>query len=63
MPNATEPVYKHIKVHQLAPTFGAEASGVDFSRPVPDEVFGEILSAITKVSLGRGGNVNQDVIL
>ena len=51
MPHATEPEYKHIKVTQLAPTFGAEVSGVDFSKPVPPDVFKEILSAIAKVSL------------
>ena len=49
MPHATEPDYKHIKVTPLAETFAAEVSGVDFSKPVPNQVFQEILSAITKV--------------
>ncbi|ETN42537.1 uncharacterized protein HMPREF1541_01694 [Cyphellophora europaea CBS 101466] len=48
MPHATEPTYKHISVTPIGPTIGAEVSGVDFSKPVPDEVFREILSAITK---------------
>ena len=51
MPHATEPDYKHISVTQLAPTFAAEVSGVDFSKPVEDDVFQEILAAITQVSL------------
>ena len=51
MPHATEPVYRHIQVTPLAPTFGAEVSGVDFSEPVPDDIFQEVLDAITKVGL------------
>lgn len=50
MPHATGHNYKHIKVTPLAPTFAAEVSGIDFSQPVPDEVFQEILDAITTVS-------------
>lgn len=49
MPHATEPSYKHINVTPLAATFAAEVSGVDFSKPVPDKIFQEILRAITKV--------------
>jgi hypothetical protein len=49
MPHATEPTYKHITVTPLAPTFAAKVSGVDFSKPVPDEVFQEILAVITIV--------------
>jgi hypothetical protein len=47
MPHAEE--FKHIQVQELHPTFGAEIKGVDFSKPVSDEVFAEILAAITKV--------------
>lgn len=47
MPHA-EP-YKHIQVKELHPTFGAEVSGIDFSQPVPDDVFADVLAAITKV--------------
>lgn len=47
MPHA-EP-YKHIQVKELHPTFGAEVFGVDFSQPVPDDVFADILAAIAKV--------------
>lgn len=46
---STSPVYNHITIKKLHPTFGAEISGVDFSRPVEKEVFDEILTAITKV--------------
>ena len=44
------PDFKHIAVKELHPTFGAEVSGVDFSKEVTGEVFREILAAITKVS-------------
>jgi alpha-ketoglutarate-dependent 2,4-dichlorophenoxyacetate dioxygenase len=47
----TEPVFQLINVKELHPTFGAEISGVDFSKPVEDDVFQEILAAITKVTL------------
>lgn len=47
MPHANP--YKHIQIKELHPTFGAEVIGVDFSKEVPDEVFGDILAAITKV--------------
>lgn len=50
MPHATESEFDHIQVKQLAPTFGAEVTGIDFSKPVPPEVFAEIHRAITKVS-------------
>jgi len=49
MPHAEE--YKHVQIKELHPTFGAEVFGVDFSQPVSDEVFADILAAITKVSL------------
>lgn len=50
MPHATDSEYKYIQVQQLAPTFAAEVTGVDFSKPVDREVFAEILRAITDVS-------------
>jgi len=37
--------HKHIKVIPLAPTFTAEIQNVDFSKPISDEVFQEILAA------------------
>lgn len=49
MPHATDPDYKHIQLKQLAPTFAAEVTGVDFSRPVDKEVFEEIRRAIVDV--------------
>lgn len=49
MPHATDTEYKLIQVTQLGPTFAAEVSGVDFSKPVPEDVFAEIYRAITKV--------------
>ena len=42
--------YKHIQIKELHPTFGAEVFGVDFSKEVPDEVFGDVLVAIAKVT-------------
>jgi alpha-ketoglutarate-dependent 2,4-dichlorophenoxyacetate dioxygenase len=44
-----EPEFKHIKITKLHPTFGAEVSGVDFSRPLSDEVFQETQGAMAKV--------------
>ena len=43
--------FKHIQVKGLHPTFGAEVHGVDFSKPVPEDVFSEIYKTITKVSI------------
>ncbi|KAL2401752.1 hypothetical protein ABEF93_008206 [Exophiala dermatitidis] len=54
MPHATESesepssTYKNIQIKKLAPTFGAEVTGVDFSKPVEPEVFKEIHDAITE---------------
>lgn len=56
MPHAVENEYKFIKAKPLHPTFVAEVSNVDFSQPVSEDVFAEILSAITKVS-GKASQV------
>ena len=44
-----EPHFEQIKIKKLAPTFAAEVEGVDFSQPLSDDVFDDILKAITKV--------------
>jgi len=44
-----QPEFTLIKVNPLHPTFGAEVTGIDFSKPVSDDVFREVLAAITKV--------------
>lgn len=49
MPHAVP--YKHITIKELHPTFGAEVSGVDFSEPVPLDVFEEIRDAAAQVSM------------
>ena len=49
MPHATVPEYQHIQVTELGPTFGAEVSGIDFSKPVEPAVFKEVLDATVKV--------------
>jgi hypothetical protein len=41
--------FEHITISELHPTFGAEISGVDFSHPVEEKVFQEILTAMSKV--------------
>lgn len=46
-----EPTYSHLIATKLHPTFGAEISGVDFTTPLADETFAEILAAINKVRL------------
>ncbi len=43
--------FKIVKIEKLHETFGAQISGVDFSSPISDEVFHEILAAITKVNV------------
>ena len=50
MPRATDTEYKYIELKKLAPTFGAEVTGVDFAEPVQKEVFDEIRRAIDDVS-------------
>lgn len=42
--------FKIIKIEKLHETFGAQISGVDFSNPISDEIFYEILAAINKVT-------------
>jgi alpha-ketoglutarate-dependent 2,4-dichlorophenoxyacetate dioxygenase len=41
--------FKTIKIKKLNPTFAAEISGVDLTKPIPDDVFQEILAASAKV--------------
>jgi hypothetical protein len=50
MPHATNTEYRNIQVEKLAPTFAAEVTGVDFSKPVEKEVFDEIHRAIVDAS-------------
>ena len=42
--------FKTLKFKKLHPTFAAEVGGVDFSAPIPDDVFQEILAASAKVA-------------
>jgi alpha-ketoglutarate-dependent 2,4-dichlorophenoxyacetate dioxygenase len=42
--------FEHITIKEIGPTFAAEVEGVDFSKEIPQEVFDEIVKAITKVS-------------
>lgn len=44
-----DPEFKTLQIKKLHPTFGAEVSGVDFTKPIPDDVFQEILAAMAKV--------------
>lgn len=50
---AINEVFKHITVKEIHPTFAAEVGGIDFSSPIADDVFAEILAAMTKVRLFR----------
>ena len=45
--------FKHIIIKEIHPTFVAEVRGIDFSSPITDDVFAEILAAITKVRVFR----------
>lgn len=49
MPSAAEQEYQNIHIHKLHPTFGAEISGIDYSKPIPDDVFQVIRNASAKV--------------
>jgi hypothetical protein len=48
MPGIVVSPFSKLEVTELHPTFGAEIEGVDFSQPIPDEVFKEILAASAK---------------
>ncbi|OCT44184.1 Alpha-ketoglutarate-dependent 2,4-dichlorophenoxyacetate dioxygenase [Cladophialophora carrionii] len=43
-----ETEFKTLKIKKLHPTFAAEIEGVDFSKPLEDDVFREILAASAK---------------
>lgn len=45
-----ETEFKTLQIKKLHPTFAAEIEGVDFSKPISDDVFREILAASAKVS-------------
>lgn len=45
------PHKEHLELIELHPTFGAEVRGIDFSQPIPEDIFSEIQAAITKVIL------------
>ena len=42
--------FRHIRIKELHPTFGAEIEGVDLAQDIPDDFFTEILAASAKVS-------------
>ncbi|TLD18230.1 alpha-ketoglutarate-dependent 2-4-dichlorophenoxyacetate dioxygenase [Venturia nashicola] len=52
--------FRHIQITQLHPTFGAEISGIDFSKPVAAGVFSEVLAAITKYGVLVFRNAHLD---
>ncbi|KAJ5989601.1 alpha-ketoglutarate-dependent 2-4-dichlorophenoxyacetate dioxygenase [Penicillium waksmanii] len=52
--------FHYIAIKELHPTFGAEISGVDFSKPVTKEVFAEILAAINKYGVCVFRNTGLD---
>lgn len=45
------PHKEQLQFRKLHPTFAAEVTGFDFSKPVPDDVFAEIRAALTEVSI------------
>ncbi|KAL1635424.1 hypothetical protein SLS58_010287 [Diplodia intermedia] len=42
------PHKEHLEIIELHPTFGAEVRGIDFSQPIPEDVFSEVQAAIAK---------------
>ncbi len=59
MPHKDE--FSLIQVQELHPTFGAAIYNVDFSQRISDDVFAEILAAITKVINERKGKRRESV--
>lgn len=49
VPTTSGTDFNYITARNLHPTFGAEIIGVDFSKPLTDEVIEEILIAAKKV--------------
>ncbi|KAL4782356.1 hypothetical protein BJX76DRAFT_332980 [Aspergillus varians] len=54
------PTFSLITVKELHPTFGAEILGVDFSKPVENDVFQEIMAAIVKYGVCVFRNAQLD---
>ena len=48
-----ETEFKNLYIKELHPTFAAEIEGVDFTKPIPDDVFREIQAASAKVNDGN----------
>lgn len=64
------PNFKHITVTPLHPTFGAEVRGIDFSKEVDEDVFAEVLHAITVAcpshlpfNIGTDNGISQHGVL
>jgi hypothetical protein len=53
LPNTDFLKFKHIIVKSLHPAFGAEVCGIEFSKPVDDDVFAEVFAAISKVKISK----------
>lgn len=56
-----ETEFKTLRFKKLHPTFAAEVDGVDFSAPIPDDVFHEILAASAKVVSFRPRQLATDI--
>jgi hypothetical protein len=50
MPGLTDDPFPDLSFLELHPTFGAEVEGVDFSRPISEGLFQQILAASVKAS-------------
>lgn len=49
IPNMPHKEESKISIKELHPTFAAEIRGIDFSKEIPEDVFAEVLEAISKV--------------
>ncbi|EXJ85443.1 hypothetical protein A1O1_05807 [Capronia coronata CBS 617.96] len=49
--------FKTLKIKKLHPTFAAEIGGVEFDKPIPNDVFQEILAASAKVLADRRASI------
>lgn len=50
MPGTLKKQFHKIEVEELHPTYGAVLSGIDFTKPIDEDVFEEISAAAKKVS-------------
>jgi hypothetical protein len=51
MPGLIDKQLDRLKVIEVHPKYGAEISGLDFSKPIADNVFEQVLAASAKITI------------